>query len=263
MVASSRREALRQLAGITVTLGVGTRSRTGLAQITNVRQDIRSATLKAEGILNEIAVRKRPVNEEFIKFVKGQDKFIRLDLVDTLAPLSLEEQENLTRPDRNNVTKLLIKNKIPLVPNRNEIEEIEIKEIEISDKPKTDEVLQIIIDIILDTFALFDVKEAIKEVVRGHNELNSALNEFTQKAIGRDWEAATPLLQKIIDIMISSEFVLKIESAMRKRYGQDATEKVLKRFAKSLSLKLVPFIGWFFFGIALMLSIRRHAHRFD
>lgn len=262
MIDEERRAVAIMVATAGFYMGLAGFPRSGQAQVSAARGTLLASAKEVDGLLFQVAIREIPLDEEFINGTVGREFQIRSNIVTAISPLNREDQIRLTHPDIEHVTKLLIENELPIVPAKENITKIEIKDIQISETPDKEEVFEIILDIILDSFALFDVKEVIKEVIRNHEELNSNLNRLTQSFTGRDWEAVAPLLIEIITIFVGAAFIARIRKALIKKYGRDAAAKIFRRFLTSLSLRLLPFMGAFLYSVGLFLAIKRHAHRF-
>lgn len=262
MIDRERRTLVTAMAGAGIFMGLVVFPRSGKGQISKARDTLAASNKQADELLAQIVRRETPLGEEFVKEMIEREFQIRSQTVATLAPLNRDDQIRVTRADRDHVTKLLIENELPIVPAREDIKKVEIKDIQVSEEPKEDEVFEVLLDIILDFFALLDAGEALKEVIRSNEELNSGLNRLTQSVIGRDWEVAAPTLIRIIGYFISSAFVAEISRVLREKYGPRAAGKIFRRFLVSLASKLTPFVGLIFVSLTLFLAIKKHAHRF-
>jgi hypothetical protein len=155
---------------------------------------------------------------------------------------------DLFDPNVDIVTSLIFKNEVSIIPDPAQITPPEKAP---TPKLKPRRTINVLVDILLETFGLVDVEKIAVEVLHEIPGLDEKFGEAEQAVKERN-------SQKIVDATYGIvDFILKqavLDPFIAKLIAKGVGKVLLRQFA----LRMVPFLGWAWLFVALGIAISHH-----
>lgn len=207
----------------------------------------------AESLLRELLKTPQKRIHDRAPDILERELKLRLELAKVLSEKPQDTLLKYVRDEQQSIAVLLIQTETPLVPSLAELQEEKPKKVE----PEGETSTEIVIDIIFDVLDLLDVKEAIKELVKQSPDLEARLNDIAQTTVRKDWEELFDKIVAFLVIVGSSQFVYRLW----RHLGHVKGNALVQKIAKAYALRMVPFIGWAYAIIVIIVALMKHLPR--
>ncbi|MCH9019248.1 MAG: hypothetical protein IIA73_02650 [Proteobacteria bacterium] len=200
----------------------------------------------------EVIAAKAPLDEGFLKHTVDREIELRFDLEQFLANLPAAARQPLVRFEHESLAAQMLEYKVQLVPGKELIKPLSV--LELDDKRQDDDPVDVLIDIVLESFLDRATIEGLRALIREDTVLRNLGRRIVDLIRAGRWLAVAEWIVRYVERMASAGFLRTVA----KRLGLPAARRVLI----SISTRFVPFVGWVYWAIALGVAIKRNAHRF-
>lgn len=229
-------------------------------------EEIRNAIVRAmeQGLQlrSDILNADVPINLRTLE-VPQRDVHYRLELANTLRRHSTEQEshgiQNYIQNDFMPIYNLLREMDVASIPADEDIRNSPISTTCLYTEDPPERILIILGDMVLETLGLIDSGEVFLNFLNHDTRAQEMFYNLAEAVSSMHWEQVARTVEGFFSYLIFGGGLRNLIGFM----GENAQRSTIRRISISMSLRLVPFIGWLYLVVAAISTIKSNYHRFS
>ena len=197
------------------------------------------------------------------QYILEWERRVRRDLAEKLAYAPRDELlKSIQLAERKRVRNYAEELGLKLVPSPELVESQPII-LPPADSEKAEPAWLIVVDILIGALNMGLNREIVLQAIEGDSALRQQLKSAANQVTTHDWKTLAETIDKILNLVLLGGFLERLQGIVVEAFGPDAARRILRRTIFQWIVRFVPFVGWAYMTLSLVVAAKQNVHRFQ